>query len=98
MESGGALLRDCVWLGVACLVTCCPGIGWAKAHSLECFHCSLFMHSDARTIFRLLLHSPRGIRQLESCSAFPTKLPTMAMAVDRPAYSPRDIFRGLSRI
>src|SRR3984885_10061164 len=82
VESSNALLRDCVWMGLARLVSCRAGIRRSKAHPPECASSSLYMHSDSRTIFWMLSYSPFGNRQLESRSPVASKPPAMAMVAD----------------
>src|ERR1700733_6730243 len=62
VESSDALLRNCVWMGLARLVSCRAGIRRSKAYPPERVSSSLYLHSDARTILWLLSHSPFGNR------------------------------------
>ena len=94
MESGDALLRDRMWVGLARLVSSRPGVGRAKADPPECVSSGLYLHSDPGTILWLLSYAPFGNRQLESRSPFASKPPAMAMVADGSASRADDLFRS----
>jgi hypothetical protein len=98
MEAGISLLCNCMWVGLASLVSCRSRIRGPESYTHQRVSSCLFVHSNTRTIPWLLYHASSKDWKLESRSSFASWSRRVAVARYRSAFRTSVVFPHFSRI